>query len=555
MKYKQTEWILILGMLLSLVPEVGLAAQRGTVMARNGMVASAHPLASLVGVNILQRGGNAMDAVIAMAGALNVLDPAMTGIGGDVFLLYYSAKEQGVVGLNASGRAPYAATVEAYRAKGYTTVPVTGPLSITVPGALDGWVRALERYGTLPLSELLQPAIRYAEEGFPVYPTLLGFYKQVGARVIPQFPDSVATYFINGRPPQLGEVLIQKNLARTLRIIAEVGKSNNIRSRDLFYKGAIGEKIVNYLKEQGGLLTLEDLMNHTSDWVEPITTHYRGFTIYEFPPNSQGVALLQQLNILEGFNLAAMESDSPEKIHLQVEATRLAVADLEGYVTDPKFVTIPLQGMLSKEYAEQLRAKIDPQQAAKEVKSGQPMGENTTYVAVVDREGNVASFINSLRNPFGSGVVVGDTGILLQNRGRDFSLDPQSVNRIEPHKRTRHTLNPVIVFKEDRPYMAIGCIGGHQQTQSLQQVLIQHIDHDLDIQEAIEAPRWSLSEEGKLHLEPALADIKDNLETKGHSVVIGQTFFGGCQAVVIDADNRVLFGGSDPRVSGVALGY
>ncbi|MCI0526907.1 MAG: gamma-glutamyltransferase family protein, partial [Nitrospira sp.] len=380
--------------LLAVASRSGLAAQRGPAITQNGMVASAHPLASLVGVNVLQRGGNAMDAVIAMAGALNVLDPAMTGLGGDMFLLYYSAREQRVVALNASGRAPYAATIEAYKAKGHTTVPVTGPLSITVPGALDGWIQALERYGTLPLSELLQPAIQYAEEGFPVYPTLLGFYQQVGVRVLPQFPNSVATYFIHGRPPQLGEILVQKKLARTLRRLAEAEKSGT-SARDIFYKGEIGEKIVNYLKEQGGLLTMEDLASHTSDWAEPIATDYRKFTIYEFPPNSQGVALLQQLNMLEGFDLMNMKLDSSERIHLQVEVTKLALADLEGYVTDPKFTTIPLEGMLSKEYAKQLKGRIDPQKAAKDVQPGQPLGENTTYVAVIDREGNVASFINS----------------------------------------------------------------------------------------------------------------------------------------------------------------
>ncbi len=525
-----------------------MVARCRMVVARNGMVSSAHPLGSLVGVDVLRHGGNAMDAAVAMAAGHNVVNPGMIGIGGDVFLLYYSAKEQRVMALNASGRSAYAATIAEYRARGFESAPVTGPLAVTVPGALDGWARALARYGTMSLGDLLEPAIRYAEEGVPVHPDLVDYYQQAGARVLAAFPDSSATYFVNGRPPRLGEILVQRNLAQTFRTIAHDGP-------EALYHGVIGERIVAALKELGGVITMRDLADHTSEWIEPIMTEYRGFTVYEAPPNSQGVALLEQLNILEGFDLGAMRRDSPTRIHLQVEAARLAFRDLEAYVTDPEHTQTPLEELLGKTHARGLRDRINPERAATGVTPGRAMGENTAYFAVVDHEGNVASFMGSLRNPFGSGVVAGDTGILLHNRGRDFSLDPANVNRLEPHKRPRHTLNPVIVFKDGRPYLAIGCVGGHQQTQALQQVLVAQVDDALNIQEAIEAPRWALAEDGTLHVEGELQGAVSGLEARGHRVVVGQVNFGGCHAVLIDPVTHALFGATEPRLSGAAIGY
>ncbi len=512
------------------------------------MVASAHPLGSLVGVNVLQQGGSAMDAAVAMAAVHNVVNPAMIGIGGDTFLLYYSAKERRVIGLNGSGRSAHAATIAEYRARGHESAPVNGPLAVTVPGALDGWARALASHGTMSLGDILEPAIRYAEEGVPVNLDLVDYYEHARARALADFPNFMATYFVNGRPPGLGEILVQKNLAATFRTIARDG------SRAL-YHGVIGEKIIAALGDLRGLMTMRDLADHTSEWVEPIATEYRGLAVHEFPPNSQGIALLEQLNILEGFDLGSMARESPERIHLQVEAARLAFRDLEACVTDPQRARIPVEKMLGKTHARELREGIKPERASTGVTRGSGLGENTAYFAVVDHDGNVASFTGSLRNPFGSGVVAGDTGILLHNRGRDFSLDPANVNRLEPHKRPRHTLNPVIVTKDGRPYLAIGCVGGHQQTQALQQVLVNHLDDRLGIQEAIEAPRWALTEDGTLHVERELQSAIPGLEARGHRVVVGQTNFGGCHAVMIDPVTLALFGGSEPRLSGAAIGY
>lgn len=529
------------------LPKTPRPAQRGTVMSQRGMVACAHPLASLIGVNVLQSGGNAMDATIAMAAALNVLDPAMAGIGGDAFMLYYSAKDKQLHGLNASGRAPAAATVDAYRALGHEKVPTVGGLAVTVPGALDGWVRALERFGSRPLEEMLQPAIRCAEEGAPVGRMLNLFYRIGGQKVLSQFPES-AGYLPGGKIPSVGQVLKQPALARSLRLIAAGGS-------DVFYRGELGKKVVAAVRKHGGLMTEEDLAGHRSNWVDPIQGLYRGVTVYEMPPSNQGVALLEQLNVLSGFEVENMHPEADAKLHLQIEAAKLSFADLAHYIADPKFAAIPLAALLSEGYAAKRRALIDPRKAATAVQPGVPEMENTTYVTVVDADGNVASFMNSLRNPFGSGVTAGDTGILLHNRGKDFSLDPDSANRIEPHKRPMHTLNPIMLFKGGVPHMALGCVGGHQQTQGLQQFLLNYLDSGYQIQQAVDAPRWALAASGgTVHLEPALAHAKAALEARGHKVVIGKAFFGGIQAVLIDPANQVRFGGSDPRLDGAALG-
>ncbi|WP_404367171.1 gamma-glutamyltransferase [Marinobacter sp.] len=517
-------------------------------MSQNGMVACANPLASLVGVNVLQNGGNAMDASVAMNAALNVLDPAMCGIGGDAFFLYYAADKKKLFALNASGRSPSAATLESYNSQGIKEMPAVGPLSVTVPGGLDGWVKGLERFGSKPLSELLQPAIRYAEEGFPVNPMLNFFYRIRGRKVLSQFPESAAVYLPNGEIPATGQVLKQPDLARSLRMIGEEGS-------DVFYKGRLGKQVVAALRKHGGLMTEEDLAAHTSDWIEPISTSYGGTTVYELPPSTQGIALLQQLNVLSGYDFTNTHPESADKLHLQIEAAKLAFSDLHEYITDPEFADIPVSELLSEEYAAKRRALIDPAAAAKNIMAGLPEQENTTYITVVDRHGNVSSFINSLRNPFGSGLVAEGTGILMQNRGKDFSLDPDSANRLAPNKRTMHTLNPIMVFKEGVPLISLGCVGGHQQTQGLQQFLLNYLVSDYPLQQAIEAPRWSLSESGEVHIEPALAHAKEALEALGHEVVVGKTFFGAIQAVRIDPESQVRFGGSDPRLDGIALGY
>lgn len=533
--------------LVVLDPSLARAAMRGTVSSRDGMVSSAHPLASMVGVSVLQRGGNAMDAAIAMAALLNVTDPAMTGIGGDMFLLYYSAKDGKVYALNAGGRAPAAATVERIRGMGHSRIPAYSGLAVSVPGALDGWTMALDRFGTMKLADLLEPAIHYADRGFPVYKTLVNYYRNNGSQSLVLFPASIKTYFIDGRQPRLGEPLVQKNLAESFRKIATGGK-------DVFYRGELGQKIVAAVQSAGGLITLRDLAEHRSNWVEPVTTTYRGYTVVGFPPNTQGVALLQQLNVLEGYDIKGMGSNSAALVHLQLETVKQAFADRDRYITDVERAPVPTRGLISKAYAAQVRARINLDRASVPA-PGDPLPHNTTYFAVVDKDGNAVSFINSLRNPFGSGVTAGDTGILLQNRAQDFSLDPNHVNRIEPGKRTMHTLNPAMVLKDGKLYMAIGCSGAHQQTQAIQQVLVNHLDFGMDLQDAIETPRWALVD-ANVHVEDRMPDaVRKALEAKGHKIVVGKTGFGGCHAVLVDTVAGVRFGGAESRMDSTALGY
>lgn len=510
-------------------------ARHRTVFAPEGIVSTAHPLGTLAGVKALQGGGTAMDAAVAAAAVHAVVNPGMLGLGGDTILLYYSARERRVSGLNATGRAPAAATLEEYRRRGLAEMPVEGPLAVTVPGALDGWAQALARHGTRTLADLLEDPIRYAEEGFPVYSSFVDFATLAGRRA--------AAFCPNGRVPGLGERVVQKDLAATLRLIAREGPA-------VFYRGALGERLVAAVRAAGGLLALEDLAEHVSEWVEPIATDYHGATVWEMPPNSQGVALLEQLNILAALDVGALPADSPERLGLQVGAARLALADLARHVTDPAFAAVPLDLLLSPAHAAAHRATLAGARGR-----GVPGGAATAHMSVVDRHGNVASFMGSLRNPFGCGLVAGDTGILLQNRGRDFSLDPGSVNRLAPRKRTRTTLNPILLTRGGAPYLALGCVGGHQQTQGLQQVLVHHLAGGLGLQEAIEMPRWAIAEDGALHVEPALAAAAAALAREGERVVVGQAFFGGCQAAGIDPATGARIGASDPRVSGLALGH
>lgn len=520
------------------MPNPGAALTR-TAIGTNGMVASAHPFGTLAGLDVLRAGGTAMDAAVAAALVHSVVNPAMTGLGGDTVLLYYAARERRVVGLNGTGRSAAAATLEAYRGRGLTEIPVAGPLAVTVPGALDGWQRALARYGSRSLGDLLAPAIRYAEEGFPANPTFLAFFAQAGARA--------AAFAIDGRAPRLGERIVQRPLAATLATIAREGV-------DAFYRGSVGERVIAALREAGGLLSMEDLAGHTSEWVEPLAATFRGLTVFELPPNSLGVALLEQLNTLEALDLDTSAPDSLDRLHVQIEAARLALADVEAFVTDPAFAAVPLARLLSVEHARELGNRIARGRPAGTLRAA-GMSENTAYIAVVDRAGNVASLMGSLRNPFGSGLVAGDTGILLHNRGKDFSLDPASVNRLEPGKRTRTTLNPVILLAKDRPRLVLGSVGGIQQTQAVQQVLVRHLVDGLAIQEAVEAPRWAVAEDGTLQLEAGLAPSAGGLTERGHRVVIGKGQFGACNAIRIDPETGALHGVADPRIVGAALGY
>jgi len=527
-----------------------IKAGRSIVRAEHGMVASSQPLASQVGLEVLKRGGNAVDAAIAMAAVLNVTEPMMTGVGGDMFALVYWAKTGELKGLNASGRAPRALNLDYFAKKRIKTMPITGMEPITVPGAVDGWVTLLDKFGTMRLPDLLAPAIEYAENGFPVMEKAARDWAGSTDK-LKATPAAASNYLVDGRAPRAGEIFRQKNLARTLRTIARGG-------RDAFYKGEIGRAIVEYCQKNGGFLTMQDLAEHKSDWVEPIATDYRGYKVYECPPSGQGLTALLTLNILEGFDLKAMNTRPDLYYHTLIEATKLAFADRNKYIADPVFAKVPITQLLSKEYAAGRRALITPDHAIESPEPGVVVNESdTTYFTVIDKDRNAVSFINSLFEEFGSGIVAGDTGIVLHDRGAGFSLDPKHANRIEPGKRPFHTLIPAMVMKDGKLFMSFGVMGGAIQPQGHIQVLANFIDLGMNIQQAIEAPRFRYVAGNKVILEDAMTEpIIKSLIDKGHERASqAGASMGGGQAIMIDPASGTLMGASDPRKDGMALGY
>ena len=530
-------------------------AGRSVVRTSHAMVASSQPLASQTGLEILKGGGNAVDAAIAMAAVLNVTEPNMTGVGGDAFMMVYSAKTKKIEALNASGRAPRALTAERVAGLGHKQMPLSGMETITVPGAFDGWVALLEKHGTMKLPDLLAPAIALAENGFPVMEkTVADWIPEV--EKLRRTPASASTYLVNGEAPKPGDVFVQKNLARTLRTLAKGG-------RDAYYRGEIGRAIVDYCQKNGGYLTMEDLAEHKSTWVEPISTTYRGHTLYEFPPNNQGLTALLLLNILEGVDLASMRNDPARYYHTLIEATKIAFADRNRYIADPAFAKVPVQELLSRDYAAKRRALINPDKAIDPPAYGEvKMGSDTTYFTVVDKDRNAVSFINSLFNSFGSGVVAGETGIMLHNRGSGFVLQADHPNRLEPGKRPFHTLIPAMVFKDGRLFMSYGVMGGDIQAQGHAQVLINLIDRGLNLQQAIDAPRVRyLSGRGVMLEDTLPPSVIAALVARGHERVLPpagimhRALMGGGQAIMIDPQTGALLGASDIRKDGLAIGY
>jgi gamma-glutamyltranspeptidase/glutathione hydrolase len=524
---------------------------RSVVRAEHGMVATSQPLASQTGLEVLKRGGNAVDAAIAMAAVLNVTEPMMTGLGGDAFALVYWAKTKELKGLNASGRAPRALSLEYFQKKKRTQMPQFGMESITVPGAFDGWVTLLDKYGTMKLADLLAPAIEYAEQGFPVMEKAAEDW-EAEVNKLKQNQAAADNYLVAGRAPRPGEIFRQRNLARTFRTLAHGG-------RDAFYKGEIAQQIADYCQKNGGFISLADLAAQKSEWVDPISTNYRGYTVYELPPNGQGLTALLALNILEGFDLKAMSAERDRYYHTLIEAMKLAFADRNRYIADPAFAKVPVTQLLSKEYAAGRRALIDPNKALDSPAPGN-IGSDTTYFSVIDKDGNAVSFINSLFDSFGSGVVAGDTGIVLQNRGSGFSLDPNHPNRIEPGKRPFHTLIPAMVFKDDRLFLSLGVMGGAIQAQGHVQVLVNLIDLGMGLQQAIDAPRFRYTSGRSVLLEDEIpANIIDRLIERGHlrgsPPGVLRSSMGGGQAIMIDPLSGTLLGASDPRKDGCALGY
>jgi len=532
--------------------ERSAAAQRSVVMAARGMVATSQPLATQAGLRVLREGGNAVDAAVAAAAVLCVVEPFSTGIGGDVFMLIHHGPTGKLHGLNASGRAPRGVSIEALLRQGYQRMPITGMLPVTVPGALDGWSEALERFGSWPLSRVLENAIVYAEEGFPISEVISGAW-ECCIPLLKSHPSSASVYLRDGRAPRPGQRFVNPDLARAFRLIAGEGK-------DVFYRGEIGRSIVEFSRRNGGYLSLEDLDAHRSTWVKPISTDYRGYTLVELPPNGQGLAAIEILNIMEGYDVAAMGHNSPEYFHLLLEAIKVAFADRNTYITDPEFRRIPVEWLASKPYAESRRKSIDPRRAAYFVKPAPPAPvSDTIYLTVVDRERTAVSFINSLFYKFGSGMVVSGTGIILQNRGSSFSLDPGHFNALEPGKRPMHTIIPAMVFRDGKFWMTFGVMGGDMQPQGHAQVFMNIVDFGFNIQEAIDAPRVRYQEDSKAALEDGIPeDVRRSLAERGHETDLppeDTNQFGGGQGIIWDESQDVLLGGSDRRKDGCAAGY
>ena len=553
---------------------VSYESHRPVVMGRRGMVASGHPLASQAGIAVMQRGGNAVDAAVAVAAAVSVVEPGMSGIGGDGFIMLYHRARNELNVVNATGAAPGAATRDRYP----DGIPMKGMLSMSVPGLLRGWVEAHRRYGALSLAQVLEPAIDLADNGFPVTHTLAASI--AADTLLCEFPTSRAVFTRDGRPLAPGEVLYQRDLARTFRRIAAEGDG-------VFYEGEIARAIVRFSEEQGGLLTMQDLADCRAQWQEAISTTYRGYTVYEAPPNSSGHVLLQELNLAEQFDLRAMGCNTAEAIHLMTEAKKLSFADREVYLADPEYVDVPIPGLLSKDYARDRAAGIDLERAAENVQAGDawryqgaarpPQSamrvgtpqEDTTCFVVVDGDGNAVSQLQSLQSGFGSSLIAGDTGVLLNNRMTYWHLEEDHVDRLEPGKRVRHTMNPVMVFRGDDLVLVCGTPGADTQVQTNFQVITHVLDFGMTVAEAVEAPRWrhlqSPTEstyphtcDDVLRIEGRLpAGVAEDLRRRGHEVeVIGDWEGVGSQVMIqVDSAEGALFGAADPRRDGYAVGW
>ncbi len=519
-----------------------------STLAKNGMVASSQPLATLAGVQILMSGGNAIDAAIATAAVLGVVEPSSIGIGGDAFCLFYSAKENAIKALDASGRSPYAMNLDFCRKSGFSGMPQRGIHSVTLPGAVDGWVTLLNSYGSKTLRDVLRSAIQHAEEGFPVAELTAHSWRESTESLKADEGGSI-NYLISGRTPKSGEIFKNPRMAKTLRRIADDGA-------DVFYKGEIAAKIVRYSEKHGGLFTAKDFAEHRSDWVEPIAANYRGYDIYEMPPATQGFVALEMLKILEGFDIKSLEPRGAEALHLMIEAKKLAFLDRDLHLADRASMKAKVRDLLAAERIEKLRGQIEADRAAAEYRQVSA-GTDTEYVAAADNEGNLVSFIQSNFMGFGSGVVEPETGIILQNRGHLFSLDGQHPNCIGPHKRCVHTLMPGMILRDGKPYAALGLKGGHVQPQVQVQIISNLIDLGMTPQEAISASRFNHIEGAKVGLEPEVAQsVRDDLTRRGHQVVGGNPeSFGGAHAIQIHPESGVFIGGSDPRKGGCALGF
>lgn len=536
--------------------ELEFTSRRSPVLGRGGMVATSQPLAVAAGLEILSRGGNAADSAVATAAALNVTEPTSTGIGGDCFALYYDRDAYKVTALNGSGRAPQALSLQRLQAEGYQDeLPPLHAYTITVPGACAGWCDLVERHGRLPIEAVLAPAIRLAEGGFPVAPITAHAWARGVDRQLKTAPGG-KELTIDGRAPLPGEIFRNPGLAHTFKIVADGGKT-------AFYQGEIAESIADIVQEAGGCMTVADLAAHQSTWERPISTLFRGIRLWECPPNGQGLATLLALNILEDYDLEALEPLSARRLHLEIEAMRLAFADARWYIADPEFNPLPLDWLLSEEYAAKRRRLIHPDKATPDQKHGVPTsGSDTVYLSVVDGDGNACSFINSNYMGFGTGIVPRGWGFTLQNRGHNFSLDADHPNVLAPGKRPYHTIIPAMAtYPGGELYASLGVMGGFMQPQGHLQVSIGLRVDGLDPQAALDQPRFCITDGtagGQVALEEGIPDgVVGELEGMGHQVLqissYGRAVFGRGQIIVRDSEKGVLWGGSDPRADGCAM--
>lgn len=533
-------------------------ATRSEVIGQHGMAATSHPLASQIALDILKDGGNAIDAAIAANAALGLMEPTGCGIGGDLFAIVWSAKDQKLYGLNASGRSPKSLSLDYFKEKGYDKIPAFGPLPVSVPGAVDGWFELHKRFGQKPMSEILAPSIAYAEEGFPLT-ELIAHYLQLSARRFKDLPNFSETYLPNGFQPETGAVFKNPALAQTYRKIAKGGA-------EAFYQGEIAETIASFIQAQGGFLSAEDLRTHSSEWVEPLAINYRGYDIWELPPNGQGIAALQILKILEAYDLKSMGFGSSDYIHHFVEAKKLAFEDRAKYYADPDFNDIDYRDLLSEEYTAKRRALIK-ERAARSYDAGKLEQGNTIYLTVADKEGNMVSLIQSNYRGMGSGMVPPGLGFMLQDRGELFSLEEGHANVYAPGKRPFHTIIPAFISKEGKPYISFGLMGGAMQPQGHAQVVINLLDFGMNLQEAGDAPRiqhegsseptgGKMTDGGRILLESGFdyASIRD-LMSRGHKVGYSLGSYGGYQAIKWDAEKGVYYGASESRKDGQAVAY
>lgn len=537
-------------------------ATRSEVIATHGMVATSHPLATQVGLDVLKKGGSAVDAAIAANAALGLMEPVSNGVGGDLFAIVWDAKTKKLYGYNGSGRSPKSLTLKWFQDHDYKAIPSLGPLPVNVPGAVDGWFALHDRFGKLPIKDDLAPTIKYAREGFPLT-ELIAYYWRLSVPRLAKFPGFTEQFTLNGKAPAKGEIWKNPNLANTLEAIAKGG-------RDAFYKGTIAHTIADYMKAQGGFLSYEDLASHKGEWVEPVSTKYRGVDVWELPPNGQGIATLQMLNILEGYDFSKIAFGSTEHVHLFVEAKKLAFEDRAKFYADPAFAKAPVDWLISKDYAAERRKLISPDHAMQTVEAGMhKLDGDTIYLTTADAQGNMVSLIQSNYRGMGSGMSPPGLGFILQDRGELFVLKDGHANTYAPGKRPFHTIIPSFITKDGKPWISFGVMGGDMQPQGHAEIVMNLIDFGMNLQEAGDAPR--IQHEGSTSPEGQATPMKDggfvDLETgfpyetvrglmqKGHSVRFAHGPYGGYQAIEWDAKNHVWIGASEGRKDGQAAGY